>query len=36
MLEYWVATYGDADEFKPIAGQIRAFLAKPRKPKPCP
>jgi hypothetical protein len=35
LLEYFVATYGKADEFKPIAGQISAFLAKPRKPRPC-
>ncbi|MGE3162930.1 MAG: hypothetical protein AB7K53_12945 [Burkholderiales bacterium] len=36
MLESFVARYGEVDEFKGIAGQIAAFLAKPRKPKPCP
>lgn len=36
MLENFVATYGKVDEFKAIAGQIRAFLAKPVKAKPCP
>jgi hypothetical protein len=36
MLETFVATYGKVDEFKGIAGQISAFLAKPRKVKPCP
>jgi hypothetical protein len=36
LLEYFVATYGQVDEYKQIAGQISAFLAKPRKPKPCP
>jgi hypothetical protein len=36
MLENFVANYGNVDEFKGIAGQISAFLAKPRKPKPCP
>jgi hypothetical protein len=36
MLEDFVARYGDADEFKGIGGQIRAFLAKTSKPKPCP
>ena len=36
LLENFVATYGKVDEFKEIAGQITAFLAKPRKVKPCP
>ncbi len=36
MLESFVATYGQDEEFKGIAGQISAFLAKPRKAKPCP
>jgi hypothetical protein len=36
LLENWVATYGKDEEFKGIAGQIAAFLAKPRKVKPCP
>lgn len=36
MLENFVATYGEVDEFKEIARQIAAFLAKPRKVKPCP
>jgi hypothetical protein len=36
MLENFVATYGKEEEFKQIAGQISAFLAKPRKAKPCP
>jgi hypothetical protein len=36
MLESFVANYGKVDEFKEIAGQIAAFLAKPRKVKPCP
>jgi hypothetical protein len=36
LLENFVATYGKVDEFKEIAGQIAAFLAKPRKVKPCP
>jgi flagellar biosynthesis GTPase FlhF len=36
LLEDFIADYGDVDEFKEIAGQIRAFLAKPRKVKPCP
>ena len=36
MLENFVATYGKVDEFTGIAGQISAFLAKPRKVKPCP
>ena len=35
-LEYWVETYGKLGEFKGIAGQITAFLAKARKVKPCP
>jgi hypothetical protein len=34
-LEYFVANYGQDEEFKGIAGQIRAFLDKPRKAKPC-
>jgi single-stranded DNA-specific DHH superfamily exonuclease len=36
MLADFVAKYGKVDEFKEIAGQISAFLAKPRKVKPCP
>lgn len=36
MLENFVATYGEVDEFKQIAGQITAFLKKARKVKPCP
>jgi hypothetical protein len=36
LLENFVATYGKDQEFKQIAGQITAFLAKPRKVKPCP
>ncbi len=36
VLEGFVANYGKADEFKDIAGQISAWLARPRKPKPCP
>jgi len=36
MLANFVATYGKDEEFKGIAGQISAFLAKPRKVKPCP
>jgi len=36
LLENFVATYGKVDEFKEIAGQISAFLARPRKVKPCP
>jgi hypothetical protein len=36
LLENFVATYGKVDEFKAIAGQITAFLAKARKVKPCP
>ena len=35
-LQNFVTSYGEVDEFKGIAGQIRAFLAKPRKEKPCP
>jgi membrane protein involved in colicin uptake len=36
MLADFVAKYGKVDEFKEIAGQISAFLAKARKVKPCP
>ena len=36
LLENFVATYGNDQEFKQIAGQISAFLKKARKPKPCP
>ncbi len=36
MLADFVAKYGKVDEFTEIAGQISAFLAKPRKVKPCP
>jgi membrane protein involved in colicin uptake len=36
LLEKFVAEYGEDEEFKGIAGQIAAFLAKPRKAKPCP
>jgi membrane protein involved in colicin uptake len=36
LLESFVANYGKVDEFKEIAAQIAAFLAKPRKVKPCP
>lgn len=36
LLENFVANYGKVDEFRGIAGQISAFLAKARKPKPCP
>jgi hypothetical protein len=36
VLEKFVADYGKVEEFKGIAGQISAFLAKPRKVKPCP
>ena len=36
VLENFVTTYGKVDEFKEIAGQISAFLAKARKVKPCP
>jgi hypothetical protein len=32
----FVADYGKIEENKEIAGQISAFLAKPRKAKPCP
>jgi flagellar biosynthesis GTPase FlhF len=36
VLSNFVASYGKVDEFKGIAGQISAFLAKARKVKPCP
>jgi hypothetical protein len=36
VLAKFVADYGKDEEFKEIAGQISAFLDKPRKPKPCP
>ena len=36
VLAGFVADYGKVDEFKEIAGQITAFLNKPRKVKPCP
>jgi single-stranded DNA-specific DHH superfamily exonuclease len=36
MLADFVAKYGQADEFKEIAGQISAFLDKAPKAKPCP
>jgi hypothetical protein len=36
LLANFVATYGNVDEFKEIAGQITAFLNKARKVKPCP
>jgi len=36
VLANFVATYGEVDEFKEIAGQITAFLDKARKVKPCP
>ena len=36
MLADFVAKYGKDEEFKGIAGQISAFLAKARKVKPCP
>ena len=36
LLEKFVATYGKDEEFKGITPQITAFLAKPRKVKPCP
>ncbi|MDH4324079.1 MAG: hypothetical protein OEZ09_00765 [Betaproteobacteria bacterium] len=36
LLETFVADYGKVEEFKEIAGQIAAFLAKARKVKPCP
>ena len=35
-LENFVGTYGTVDEFKGISGQIKAFLDKARKVKPCP
>jgi hypothetical protein len=36
LLANFVATYGKAEEFQEIAGQITAFLDKARKVKPCP
>ena len=36
MLADFVSKYGEVDEFKGIAGQIGAFLAKAPKAKPCP
>jgi len=36
LLTNFVAKYGSDEEFKGIAGQITAFLKKPRKTKPCP
>jgi membrane protein involved in colicin uptake len=36
VLENFVANHGKDEEFKGIAGQIAAFLAKARKVKPCP
>jgi colicin import membrane protein len=36
LLAKFVAKYGTDEEFKAIAGQITAFLDKPRKVKPCP
>jgi len=36
VLANFVATYGNVDEFKQIARQISAFLAKARNVKPCP
>ena len=36
LLENFVANYGMDEEFTGIAGQITAFLVKPRKVKPCP
>jgi hypothetical protein len=36
LLANFVAKYGTVEEFKDIAGQITAFLDKPRKVKPCP
>lgn len=36
LLAKFVATYGKDEEFTEIAGQITAFLDKPRKVKPCP
>jgi len=35
LLENFVANYGKVEENKGIAGQISAFLGKPRKVKPC-
>jgi hypothetical protein len=34
-LEYFIANYGQEEEFKGIAGQITKFLNQPRKAKPC-
>ena len=36
VLASFVDKYGKVDDFKGIAGQISAFLAKARTPKPCP
>ena len=36
LLANFVANYGEVEEFKGIAGQISAFLAKAPKAKPCP
>jgi hypothetical protein len=36
LLANFVATYGEVEEFKEIAGRITAFLDKARKVKPCP
>jgi len=36
LLAKFLADYGNDEEFKGIAGQIAAFLAKPSKAKPCP
>jgi len=36
LLKVFVDDYGQDEEFKDIAPQIAAFLAKPRKTKPCP
>jgi septal ring factor EnvC (AmiA/AmiB activator) len=36
LLAKFVASYGEDEEFKEIAAQIAAFLAKARKVKPCP
>jgi hypothetical protein len=36
VLANFVASYGKVEEFTEIAGQISAFLDKPRKVKPCP
>ncbi len=36
VLAKFVATYGKDEEFREIAGQITAFLNKPRTAKPCP